>query len=328
MDLSDSEEVTAQSLKNSSSNLAPSTIKGWQTHLNEVKASGSIQRGCEPFQKLVNGKAKGSVMLFHGYSACPQQFEELSNLLVNKGYNVFVPLIPGHGKQPTGTDGKFVDDISSLPDVDSTGVYKNFAKNISAILKDESGIKVLGGLSLGGAIAARAMIENSAIYDRGFLMAPFFNAAGAMSVMLPALGEVIPNKKVGWGAGCEEQRRLGRAGYCNFKVTNVAAVRRFGMDTLKEISAIKKPMQITGVEKDPAASNSAISEAISKISNSKSCLFPKGANHSMLSVQDNVGVEMFWLKPLEEQIVKYVDTGKNFDVVGTSEHNLGLCKTY
>ena len=148
-----------------------------------------------------------------------------------------------------------------------------------------------------------------------------------MSVLLPALGEVVPNKRHSWGKECEEQRRLGRAGYCNFKITNVVAVRRFGLDTLKEINRIKRPMQIVGVEKDPAASNSAIAEVVRKLPNNQACLFIKGANHSMLSRQDNVGVKMFWLDLLTRQLVNYVDTGKKFDVVGNSEHDMNLCRS-
>ena len=136
-------------------------MQGWKLHVNDVKSKGELQKGFEPYYKLAKGNVKGSVMLFHGYSSCPQQYDELSAQLADKGYNVFIPLLPVHGKIANKIDGKFTDESSGLPDVDSTIVYKNFAKNVAAILKDELGTKVLGGLSLGGAIAARAMIENS-----------------------------------------------------------------------------------------------------------------------------------------------------------------------
>jgi alpha-beta hydrolase superfamily lysophospholipase len=318
------ETLSAQS---SNSNLSQRTIEGWKAHVTQVKSEGELQKGCEPFYKLAKGKSKGSVMLFHGYSACPQQYEELSSLLSTKGFNVFVPLIPGHGREPKVVDGKFVDQSQNLPDVKNTVIYENFSKNMGSLLKDEQGTKIVGGLSVGGAIAAKAMITNPEIYSRGFLMAPFFNAAGPISVLLPALGAIIPNKAHSWGSDCEVERKFGRAGYCNFKLTNIAAVRKFGLDTLKDVSKIQKPVQIVGVEKDPAASNSAIAEAVNKLPNGQACFLAKGAEHSMLSPQDNVDVDMFWLEPLKQQLTQFVDTGRGFDVVGKSEQSLGLCRS-
>ncbi len=315
------------STENNSPSLTPYTLKGWKTHLDDVKTSGDLQKGCQPFYKLAKGKTVGSVMLFHGFTACPQQYEEIAGLLSNNGYNVFVPLLPGHGKTPIRVQGKFTDESTKLPDVKSTDIYTNFSRTMGGLLKDEPGTKVAGGLSVGGVIAAKAILENPDVYKRGFLMAPFFNAAGSVSLLLPALGGLVPNKEHGWGEGCEKERSLGRAGYCNFKITHVAAVRKFGLDTLKKINNIKIPIQIIGVEKDPAASNSAIAEANRSLANGQGCFLAKGANHSMLSRHDNVDTNMFWLSSLTQQISRFIDTGKNFDIVGESEYGMGLCRS-
>ncbi len=319
------QDTAIQSVKRG---ISPNTLNAWNQYVNQVRSTGKIQKGCTPFYKKAEGNVTGSVMLFHGYSACPQQYEELSALLSKQGFNVFVPLLPGHGKQQIQVDGKTIDDSAQLPETDSINIYDNFAKNIGSILKDEPGTKVVAGLSVGGALAARVMLYHSDIYDRALLMAPFFNAAAPVNVLLPALGAIVPNRRMSWGEGCEKQRQGGRAGYCNFKIGNVAAVRKFGLETLKQVANINKPVQITGVEKDPAASNSAIAEAARTIPNSQTCFFAKGASHSMLSRIDNIGIEMFWLRPLQQQIVQYVVSGKNFDITGNSEHNLGLCRSF
>lgn len=313
--------------KNNVSTLKPATLSIWNQHLKEVKNEGSIQKGCQPFYTLAKGQTKGNVLLYHGYSACPQQYEELAQVLNNRGYNVFVPLLPGHGKEPIRENGKVIDQGLKLPDVKSTVVYENFAKSMGALLKEEQGTKVVGGLSVGGVVAAKTMLTNPDVYDKGLFMAPFFNSATPLNLVLPVLGAVIPNKSHSWGEECENERKLGRAGYCNFKLTNVAAVRKFGVDTLKEVGKIKKPVQIIGVEKDDAASNGAIAEASKRIALSQGCLFEKGAKHSMFSRQDNVGVDMFWLEPLKQQMADFVDNSKTFDVVGQSEHGLGLCRS-
>jgi len=47
---------------------------------------------------------KGTVVLFHGYTAGPWQFKEAEELFFKAGYNVYVPRIPGHGfMKPNGT---------------------------------------------------------------------------------------------------------------------------------------------------------------------------------------------------------------------------------
>lgn len=321
-----SEDITLSTVQNISS-IKSETITEWKKHITKVKSEGTLQKGCDPFYKTAKGKSQGSIILFHGYSACPQQYEQLSEILSNKGFNVFVPLIPGHGKEPKLIDGKIIDQSENLPNVKNTIIYEDFSKEMGSLLKNESGTRIVAGLSVGGAIAAKAMITNPDIYDRGLLMAPFFNAAGPISILLPALGAVIPNKSHSWGSDCEIERKFGRAGYCNFKLTNIAAVRKFGLDTLKDVSKIQKPVQIVGVEKDPAASNSAIAEAVKNLPNAKACFLEKGAEHSMLSPQDNVDVDMFWLEPLKQQISNFVVSGRGFDVVGRSEQNLGLCKS-
>src|SRR5206468_3436401 len=114
----------------------------------------------------------------------------------------------------------------------------------------------------------------------------------------------------------------------NFRITNISAVQSFGLDTLKEIKKIKKPVQFAGVEKDPSASNSAIAEAKKHLAGSRGCFFAEGASHSMLSRYDNTGIDMFWLNPLIEQITRYIDTGRRFDETGKSEYGMKRCRSY
>ncbi|MFN8671240.1 MAG: alpha/beta fold hydrolase [Candidatus Sericytochromatia bacterium] len=307
-------------------NLTPNTLKIWEEHLKQVEKLGELQSECEPFYKLAEGKTLGNVLFFHGYTACPQQFKDISEILAKKGYNVFVPLLPGHGKVSNLVNNEIIDDDSLLPEVKDIAIYDNFAKNMGALLKDENGEKIIGGLSVGGVIAAKALIYNQSYYDRAVLMTPFFSAAGDISPFIPFIGAIIPNTRMSWGEDCEEQRRLGRSGYCNFKIGKVAAVRKFGTETLKQVNKITKPVQILGVEDDPAASNSAIAEAIKNIPNAKGCLFKKGTPHSMLSRKDNPHSNLFWLNALEEQLVDFIDYGKNFDEIGSSQNNLPACR--
>ncbi|HYW53020.1 MAG TPA: alpha/beta hydrolase [Candidatus Elarobacter sp.] len=42
-------------------------------------------------------RARHAVVLFHGFTNCPQQFDELARALRERGCNVYVPRIPRHG---------------------------------------------------------------------------------------------------------------------------------------------------------------------------------------------------------------------------------------
>ena len=44
------------------------------------------------------------VVLFHGYTNCPKQYEKLAPELADRGYTVLVPRMPHHGIVP-GTPG-------------------------------------------------------------------------------------------------------------------------------------------------------------------------------------------------------------------------------
>jgi len=51
-------------------------------------------------QIFIDKNSKIGVLMLHGFSSTPKQFEELSVYLVEKGFTVFAPLIAGHGTSP------------------------------------------------------------------------------------------------------------------------------------------------------------------------------------------------------------------------------------
>lgn len=53
-----------------------------------------------PSQLLTSGqKESKALILFHGYTNCPKQFEEFAQRMHAAGYNVLIPRAPGHGYQ-------------------------------------------------------------------------------------------------------------------------------------------------------------------------------------------------------------------------------------
>src|SRR3954462_15458738 len=52
--------------------VSPGAEAIWQQHLESVHKT-PLQAACEPFRLQAKGEHRGSIMLLHGFTACPQQ---------------------------------------------------------------------------------------------------------------------------------------------------------------------------------------------------------------------------------------------------------------
>ncbi len=298
----------------------------WTIYVNNTIGSTRIQEGCKPRDVFPAPGVpyKGVAILVHGYSACPQQFDQLAKQLSSEGYEVLLPLMPGHGHVPavakTTISGHiqssepFKDDIVDMPSVKTRNRYRDFALTLNAIARQETtGARIIGGLSVGGAVATRAAAEDPSIYDRTLLITPFFQAAGFfLDNSLYVADHLAPNLRISWGADCLESRQQPdpRAGICQFTIDNLQATIQFGQETMAMASKIKKPVQLVGVEGDGAADDSAQQKVVKMLPNAKACYFRKPATHSLLSPYDNIHVDKFWLKAALAGTTEFVVSGK------------------
>ncbi len=318
----------------SASSLSPREVV-WSHHVRRM-AQEPLQAGCEPFERkplnTTQGKARGTVLLFHGYTACPQQYLELAELLAQQGYQVYVPLLPGHGRRylnphPRTFLSRGGDDIAQMPGQYDVERYTQFADNLAALLLQEPRQRIVGGLSLGASLALYTAWKHPEAAQRAFVLSPLWDVAGINQVALPILGPTLPYQRVSWGASCEHERALGRAGYCDFALTHVSAVQKLGRRLQQQAPAIAIPVQMVGVEQDGAASNAAIATMQARLPYAQTCWLPLGASHSMLSPQDNPTREMFWLPALKQQLLRFVTTGQGFDTQVSSEYGLPRCRS-
>lgn len=86
-----------------------------------------------------------------GNTTCPQQYEGLSDLLAQQGYDVYVPLLPGHGRRylahhPNTFNGKG-DDIALMPGQYELERYYAFSERMSQLLAPESQERISWGTS-------------------------------------------------------------------------------------------------------------------------------------------------------------------------------------
>lgn len=133
-----------------------------------------LQPGYEPLFLQQPGKAKGTVLMFHGYSAGPWQFRELAGRFHDAGYNVLAPRMPGHGY--VGTDG--LPTGVRIPRMGQPGAWDRFIDQTYARAAGLGAPIHAIGLSGGGNVALR--------------MAERHQLAGA-AAMAPYIGGDLPH---------------------------------------------------------------------------------------------------------------------------------------
>ncbi|MFZ4715642.1 MAG: serine aminopeptidase domain-containing protein [Bacteriovoracaceae bacterium] len=252
----------------------------------------NLQVGCKP--RIYKAKStvpfKGTVVLHHGFTACPQQFFELSEkYLTPAGYDVLLTVLPGHG----GTwDNKGHDQFDLLMGrKNMETVTEKFTSEINDIMKNAAGEKIIGGLSIGSEFAYHSVLKNPKLYQRLIMISPFFRLSNEkkefepgkhlfLKIMQTVLGPIskarpklideltddkppillrpfkgLKNSRNGWGKGCSEtERQGGRAGTCEFSLDKISAIQKYGEYLLSQNPPKDIQIQFVGVRKDPTAS--------------------------------------------------------------------------
>ncbi len=122
-------------------------------------------------------------LFFHGFTAGPYQFSPLGKALFEAGYNVLVPLQPGHGVAGNWNQ----DDPPPLPT--QPEMYQKFALSWLEAARNLGQQVIVGGLSTGGVLAAWLSLEHSQEIERALLFAPYLSGNNAI---VNFLVEVLP----------------------------------------------------------------------------------------------------------------------------------------
>jgi esterase/lipase len=128
---------------------------------------------------LIHPYSTSRVFLFlHGFTAGPYQFGPIGQAFFNSGYNVLVPLQPGHGlagdwnrqnPQPLSTNIQ---------------IYQEFVLKWLQIAQSLGEQVVVGGLSTGGTLAAWLALEHSQEIEKALLFTPYLGSRYAFVDLL------------------------------------------------------------------------------------------------------------------------------------------------
>ncbi len=138
-------------------------------------------------------RTERSLVLLHGFTNCPAQFDELGRRFFARGWNVLIPRYPRHGY----TD-RLNTSIAELRS-DHLVAVANRAAIAGAGLGEHL---TVAGLSL-GAILTGYVAQTRADVERAVLIAPMFGLKPIPGPALTALTEVayrVPNFYIWWNA--------------------------------------------------------------------------------------------------------------------------------
>ncbi|GIG03203.1 hypothetical protein Cci01nite_82960 [Catellatospora citrea] len=139
-----------------------------QAVVSADETNTEVQPSCRSLLRSHGLKRAKTVLMLHGYTACPDQVAELAQFFFDKGYNVYVPRAPRHGV------------IDKLAHADVTAdelvTYANESLNIAAGLGEEVGVI---GQSGGGVLATWLAEYRGDAVDRLMVLSPFYQPASA-----------------------------------------------------------------------------------------------------------------------------------------------------
>jgi carboxylesterase len=174
-------------------------------------------------------RTERSLVLLHGFTNCPQQFDALGGHFYGLGWNVLIPRYPRHGYSDRLT--------TSIAELRSAQLFAlaNRAAEAGAGLGERL---TVAGLSLGGTLTGMLAQERESV-DRAVLIAPVLGLQripGPAHPLLAELAYVLPNFWIWWDSRLKD--KIGPPyGYPRFSTHAYAALFKTATRVLKAARA-------------------------------------------------------------------------------------------
>ncbi|MFA5508099.1 MAG: alpha/beta fold hydrolase [Vulcanimicrobiota bacterium] len=137
------------------------------------------------FKPAETAEPKGTVVLFHGFTAGPWQYKEMAEQLHSEGFHVYAPRMPGHGLvDESGKPWR-----KDIPDTGEGHVWNDFIDETIEDAKELGAPVYAVGLSGGGGVALKSAQRHEDV-EAVAAMAPFVGGDGIAGALLPVLNVV------------------------------------------------------------------------------------------------------------------------------------------
>lgn len=231
--------------------MSPSNTRLERLILRDHAAVGPLGRTAAYLHESSRPRA---VVLLHGMSSSPPQFQPIARALFERGHNVLVPRLPAHGH---------ADRLSTaLAGLRPERLYAALDEYVA--IAGELGERVtVAGFSLGGLLAAWSAQRYP--IDRSVAIAPFLGVSWIPNAAMPLVSETLlrlPNRFAWWNP-LLRHRQSPEHGYPRYATHAIAHAHRMARDLLRA-SAERAPSAKHAVlivnAREAAVSNGAIRE--------------------------------------------------------------------
>jgi alpha-beta hydrolase superfamily lysophospholipase len=196
-----------------------------------VRALQAAETGINPvcaYRRFDHGRrTEWAVVLLHGFTNCPQMYEQLAKQLFDLGLNVLVPRLPHHGLAD-----RLTTELTKLEAAEMEATAEQ-ALEIATGLGDRV---VVAGLSLGAVLAAWLAQFKSEV-DRAVIIAPLFGAPKVpewFSDLAGFIAGLIPNFWMWWDFKAKAAIEGPRHAYPRFPTHAYAEMLKLGHEIKRE----------------------------------------------------------------------------------------------
>ena len=211
--------------------VSPAPSRSYQESLSRIAALRSqdgseIADYCHAIVLTHGRKTEHAVVMYHGYTNCPRQYEKLAGMFFERGYNVYVPRIPYHGSRDllTQETGQLTAEELTHVCQDSLDIAQGLGNRVTVL-----------GLSMGGVMASwSAQFRPDAA--AAVIIVPSFAWYFLPGMIRPIirLSRVFPDMYLWWDPFKREKRKAPYSMYHKFSTRGVGEVFRMGLAVLEK----------------------------------------------------------------------------------------------
>ena len=206
----------------------PAPISDYAAAVAKVQAMQAAESAAPGFNPALHSlllthgqKTRRAVLWFHGYTAATLQFGPLAELCNSQGCNALVPCMPHHGFQD-----RLSPEISRI----KARELVRFADEMIDLMHGLGEEIIVGGLSMGGALAAWAAQQRSDV-ALALIIAPFLGARRIPTRQTWAfahLTQFLPDKRQWWDPEQKETAPGSGYGYLQYSSRSLGQILQVG----------------------------------------------------------------------------------------------------
>jgi pimeloyl-ACP methyl ester carboxylesterase len=243
----------------------PQPTAGYEEAVRKIEAVHQDENGqalldvCNTKLMTHDVQTEHVIVFMHGYTNCPEQFQEIGQRFFELGYNVYIPCMPYHGRA-----NRLTQELGRLT-AEDMAAYGDLAIDIARGLGKQ--VTVLG-LSGGGTVAAW-LAQNREDVDLAVPLAAFLRISVLPSLfVLPFINLIraLPEKFLWWDPRTKEKNPFSvYYAYPQYSLHSLMQVLRLGR-AVKNQAGQKPPLarKILMVinDFDPSVSNAEINSLL------------------------------------------------------------------